>query len=381
MTSIVRQSTSSTNSAVSTAIVGAAVCLSLHSIAVFAADMDVRHLQARAERGSVKQQIELGAAYFVGRGVLRDERLAAYWYEKAANAGDPVAQKQIGYFYQVGIGVPRDPVRAVQWYERAVAGGLISAKVNLGVAYVWGTGVPKDEALGARLFKDAVGKGSGLGACYLGDMYYYGVGVTQDKETAEHWYTTGAKLHDPRAEFRLASFLSVEQNHEHDLKRAAELLRKSSGAGFVPAKHALGLLLARNPDMAASPQEMISLLEDAAEAGTWRSSVVLGVLARDGEGMPADKRAAYFHFRVATLQGGQAASHLLANDLRILSAELGTAQTKASDSEAAAWFDEHQLSLEFVYKDGDNWSDFPAFALADPERDVHAGRLIPVSPY
>ena len=68
----------------------------------------------------------------------RNEKLAAYWYEKAANSGDPVAQKQIGYFYQVGIGVPRDPVRAVRWFERAVSGGLVEAKVNLGVVFLWG---------------------------------------------------------------------------------------------------------------------------------------------------------------------------------------------------------------------------------------------------
>jgi hypothetical protein len=46
-----------------------------------------------------------------------------------------------------------------------------------------------------------------------------------------------------------------------------------------------------------------------------------------------------------------------------------------------AWFARHQLSLEFVFKDEENWSDFPAFALADLERDIQAGRLIPISPF
>ena len=95
---------------------------------------DIPRIQAGAERGSVQQQIELGAAYLAGRGVPRDEKQAAYWYEKAANAGDPGAQQQIGFFYQAGFGVERDPARAAQWFERAVSGGLISAKVNLGVS-------------------------------------------------------------------------------------------------------------------------------------------------------------------------------------------------------------------------------------------------------
>ena len=105
-----------------------------------AIDPDIPRIQVGAERGSIQQQIELAAAYLAGRGVPRDEAQAAYWYEKAANAGDPGAQQQIGFFYQAGIGVKRDPARAAQWFGRAVSGGLISAKVNLGVAYVWGLG-------------------------------------------------------------------------------------------------------------------------------------------------------------------------------------------------------------------------------------------------
>src|SRR5579863_78361 len=70
---------------------------------------DIPRMQAGAERGSIQQQIELAAAYLAGRGVPRDEKQAAYWYQKAANAVDPGAQQQIGFFYQAGIGVERDP--------------------------------------------------------------------------------------------------------------------------------------------------------------------------------------------------------------------------------------------------------------------------------
>src|SRR5580704_11384471 len=161
------------------------VCPSLAAVAM---EPDIPKIQSEAERGSIQEQIELAAAYFVGRGVNQDEKLAAYWYEKAANAGDPAAENQIGYFYEVGIGVPKDLARAVLWYERAAASGLVKAKVNLGVVYLFGLGVRKDEGLAAQLFKEAVKKGSGLGACYLGDMYYLGAGAQIDKGEAEHWY-------------------------------------------------------------------------------------------------------------------------------------------------------------------------------------------------
>ena len=92
--------------------------------ASYIVDPDIPRIEAGAEGGSISREIELGAAYLTGRGVARDEKQAARWYEKAANSGDPAAQEEIGYFYQAGIGVERDPARAAQWFERAVAGGL-----------------------------------------------------------------------------------------------------------------------------------------------------------------------------------------------------------------------------------------------------------------
>jgi hypothetical protein len=53
----------------------------------WAVSPDIPRIQAEAEKGSVQQEIELGAAYLMGRGVERNEKQAAYWYEKAANSG------------------------------------------------------------------------------------------------------------------------------------------------------------------------------------------------------------------------------------------------------------------------------------------------------
>ena len=91
--------------------------------------------------------------------------------------------------------------------------------------------------------------------------------------------------------------------------------------------YALGLLLARNPGLSKSPDEAITLLNDSANAGTWKSSLVLGVLARDGQAGPQDSGAAYYHFRVAVLQGGEDAKKRLESDIRRLSSSLGPAQT------------------------------------------------------
>jgi TPR repeat protein len=342
---------------------------------VWAVAPDIPRIQAEAEKGSVQQEIELGAAYLMGRGVERNEKQAAYWYEKAANSGDPEAQRQIGYFYTAGIGVERDPARAAYWFERAIAGGAMSAKVNLGVAYLWGMGVRKDVSLAAKLFQEAAAKGSGAGACYMGNLYYFGIGVTKDILEARRWYEMGSKLKDPRAKHNLALMLSHEQN-PLNRERAAKLLRESAKAGFVPARHQLGLFLLHNPDIAKSPRESIDALEQAADEGIWKSSVVLGILARDGQGMSKDVSAAYYHFRVAELQGGDAATKMLANDMKALSGTLAQDQVDKMDAAADDWFKSHKVALEYLFENGEDRSEFPAFGLKSPDKDMHAGLLL-----
>jgi len=328
------------------------------------------------EPRSVDQEIKLEGDYLAGRGVAQDLKLSAYWYEKAAGSGNPEAQLQIGYFYETGLGVAKDPARAAHWYQLAASGGSLHAKVNLAIAYMWGTGVVKNEKMALQLLNEAADKGSGLAACYLGDFYAFGLGVPQDPIIAEQWYRKGPSLYDPLAEFDLAILLFDGKDHTHDPRAAAALLRDSAAAGYVPAMHSLGLLLVRNPGLARSAGEAAATLNDAANAGNWRSSVLLGVLARDGNGVPLDNKAAYYRFRVAILQGGDQARKLVENDLRLLSAKLGSVEAQAIDSEAGNWYRQHQFVLEFVQKQGETPTGFPALAWAAPANGEHTVQLL-----
>jgi hypothetical protein len=197
----------------------------------------------------------------------------------------------------------------------------------------------------------AAAQGYGLAACYLGDFYAFGIGTAQDRAKAEKWYRRGANLHNPIADFDLAR-MSMNGDARQDLAAAAKLLRDSAAAGYVPAMHELGLLLVRNPGLAVSDHEAVDLLNGAAEAGSWRSSVLLGVLERDGDGVPVDSEGAYYHFRIAALQGRIQAIKLVGRDLGLLSAQLGQNRAEAIDLKANAWFKEHGLNLVFVRIDG-----------------------------
>jgi hypothetical protein len=340
---------------------------------------DLTNVRAHAEQGSIRDEILLAGDYFTGTGVPQDSKMAAYWYEKAAGHGSPEAQNQIGYFYQAGIGVPKDPKRAVHWYQLSAASGFAKAKVNLAVAYLHGNGVEKNGDLAVRLLTQAFQEGNGTAATYLGVLSYFGIGLKEDKIAAERWFESGLKLHDPLAAYNLGSIYSIDANHPHDLPKAAELLRQAADAGYVPAMHSLGLLLVNHPELKQGPEEIRTLLETAANAGCWKSSIVLGILARDGRGVPTDYKAAYYHFRVALLQGGEQADHVIKKDIEILAAKISEEESQTAASAAKTWYEHHSLALVFVYKEGTPKHDFPMVGIGYSQDGSTAGQLLPPS--
>jgi len=323
------------------------VVVDFHPRIVHASVPNLAELQAKAEQGFVNQQILLAEAYLMGNGVAQDPKLAAHWYQKAAESGNPEAENLVGYLYEAGLGVRADAARALHWYQLAASSGSSDAILNLGVLYVSGVGVKKNEAIAARYFEEAARKGNGTGATYLGTLYYVGVGVKQDKVAAEHWYSLGEKMHDPISAYDLGLLYSSIPDHAHDFAKAARFLRQSADAKYLPAMHSLALLLIHHSELARSRQEAQELLDIASNGGYWKSSVLLGVIERDGVGVPADSKAAYFHFRIAILQGGAPAENLVGHDTRKLATTLAE-QTQALDSEATLWFQQHPPSPAFV---------------------------------
>jgi hypothetical protein len=175
--------------------------------------------------------------------------------------------------------------------------------------------------------------------------------------------------------------LSKPTDHPRDIQRSVALLREAASSGYVPAMHELGLLLVNHPEVNQSKDEALSLLNQAADAGTWRSSVVLGILARDGKLVPKDDQMAYLHFQIAVLQGDSTTENFLRTDLKTVGNRIGANERSRIEKEAKAWTEKHKLALAVIYKNGEHMSQFPAFALAATAPHVHAAPLIPSNPY
>jgi TPR repeat protein len=78
-------------------------------------------------------QAQYSLAWFhkLGRGVLRNFKIAAFWYQKAADQGHAQAQYNLGLCYEHGLGAEKDNQKAAFWFQKATDQGHKDAKEAL----------------------------------------------------------------------------------------------------------------------------------------------------------------------------------------------------------------------------------------------------------
>ena len=322
-------------------------------------DAPSEELQRRASAGHLREELELARDYYTGHGVARDFPQAVYWYRKAADQGDPGAQVDLGYLCLKGIGLQPDAAQAARWFERAASSGSAAGKLDLAVLYLRGNGVPQDSRMAFSLLSELAKHEDPRGEAYLGFLYMLGVGVDKDPRVAERWFEKGAKHHSPEGQYAMGTLFSLTEGHTHDLQRAAVYLRESAQTGYVPSEHSLGLLLVNHPELPQRPGEAQSLLETAANGGSWRSSVILGILYRDGKGVPKDTAAAYRWFIIAGEQGGEKTQEYVRGEVATAKAVLSADQQQQAENSAEQWMGVHPNKDVFLKQGGRESAFFP----------------------
>ena len=61
--------------------------------------------------------------------------MAAFWFRKSAELGNPYAQSMLATALLRGEGITRDPIQAADWLHKAAKQGDIGAKAKLGDLY------------------------------------------------------------------------------------------------------------------------------------------------------------------------------------------------------------------------------------------------------
>jgi hypothetical protein len=152
-----------------------------------------------------------------------------------------------------------------------------------------------DEAL-KRIEAD---NGDAAAMTLVGELYRQGLGVPPNQQIATEWYERAVTRGDVNADYALAMALLDERNPRRDAARGGELLRKAAAAGHAAANYNLALALlatGRDEDLKAA----LAGLETAARANIGDALHALGILAKQGRGLPqSDTVAARWMARAA----------------------------------------------------------------------------------
>jgi hypothetical protein len=118
-----------------------------------------------------------------GVGTERDEKGAASWFRRSAEAGVPEAQFKYARLIEEGKaeGTVKD---AFDWYTKAAEVGFGPAKFNLGTMYYEGNSVKQDFEKAFQLYDDVASEEDADGLFMTARMLYEGLGVGQDQEEA-----------------------------------------------------------------------------------------------------------------------------------------------------------------------------------------------------
>jgi hypothetical protein len=143
--------------------------------------------------------------------------------------------------------------------------------------------------------------------------------------------------------------------------------------------YALALIAVNHPESQISHAEGLELLRTASDAGQWKASAVLGVLARDGKWVAQSSEEAYRYFKRASVQGGDPVKEYISRDIQRLSAVLSQSSVAALDSEATEWANSHPMSIQLIHKSDRKTAQARNFALTFPPSGEHAGDIVPTS--
>lgn len=163
-----------------------------------------------------------------------DERLGVSWYERKAEAGDPLAALRAAQMHEQGIGVAADPREAARWYALAAEGGHPLALFKTARAWQQGLLGPPEPAKAATFYAAAAEQGVGLASFNLAVLYEMGQGVPRDRATSAELYRQAWRQGVAKAGVSLASLKLT--GPEQDLIGAYAWMAAAAEAGIAEAE-------------------------------------------------------------------------------------------------------------------------------------------------
>ncbi|MBQ7590696.1 MAG: sel1 repeat family protein [Verrucomicrobia bacterium] len=289
----------------------------------------VKWWRKAAVQGNSYAQVSLGNCYHKGEGVCANDRVAVWWYSKAAENGyyeyhvKPDLMKTV---------TPQSQEVAVRGYQADAERGDADAQNNLAVCYALGDGIEKNLAEAVKWYRDSAEQGNKYAQSNLAFCYLDGRGIEKDEEEAAWWFSKSAGQGYKTAQLELDKLRSrgIKPGHtktieraikkaeqgdvealkklaftyeESDLTEAVKWWRKAAEQGDVDAQNSLGYFYYEGKGVEKDLTRAFKWYSKAAEQGHAKAQNNLGEMYRDGEGTEKDLDMAKKWFTKAANQG------------------------------------------------------------------------------
>ena len=180
--------------------------------------------------------------YHKGFGVEKNQKMAVYWFEKAAELGLAKAQFNLGLSYRKGQGVSKNLNEAIKWFRKSAEQGYAKAEAKMGYYIVTGKGTRQDFTEAMRWYRRAAEHGDIASYVDIGHFYADGNGVKKNKNRAVQYYILGAEKGDPEAQYWLGRAYEQGRGIKHDPERALYWLNRSADNGNWQAMRELSVI-------------------------------------------------------------------------------------------------------------------------------------------
>ncbi|MEN3931198.1 tetratricopeptide repeat protein [Microvirga sp. W0021] len=185
----------------------------------------------------------LGEIYSQGLGVPANPKIAADWYDKAAQLNDPHAMSILGLMMYEGIGVPRDAARGKILLEKSAGKGNALAAYNLGLIMI-SSDSPVEIAHAAMLFQKAAEADIPDAQHALGFLYLQGRGLEKNSEEAAKWFLRAADNGSIAGEVEYAILAYKGEGMPANAELAAKYFKRAAYKGNAIAQNRLARLYA-----------------------------------------------------------------------------------------------------------------------------------------
>lgn len=195
----------------------------------------------------------LGICYYWGQGVEADLQKSAFYNEKAAKGGIPMAMFDTGMNYEHGFGVSQNIEKAIYWFEKAADKQYSEAFIALGDIYYVGEFVEKNLEKAFHYYQEADKLGNRTAKLLLAGFYAEGLVTEKDTEQAkklyqeayDYLYEEATLNNDNEAQFRLGAMFfngRSEIGLLPDYEQALEWYEKAAEGGNGHAENNLGMM-------------------------------------------------------------------------------------------------------------------------------------------